>query len=126
MRRFLQLKHVFDGAFNIAGRTLRAARDLVNHDVGIRQGEAFAFRPRREQDRAHAGRHPQTIGGHVTGQKLHRVVNCQARRDGAAWRVDVKVDVFFPVFHLEEQKLRDDQIGDVIVDLRPDKNDPVL
>ena len=122
----LQLEHVIDLAFHVAGRALRAARYLVNHDVRIRQRETFAFRSRAKQNRRHARRHSETISRHVTSEKLHRVVNRESRRHRATRRVDVNIDVLLRVFHLQEEQLRDDQICDVIIDRRADKNDPVL
>ena len=38
----------------------------------------------RQQDRAHAGRHPDAVGVHIAGHELHGVVNRQPRGDGAA------------------------------------------
>ena len=98
----------------------------MNHDVGIGQRETFAFGSGAKQHRAHARGHAQAIGGHVAREKLHRVVNRQARRDRAARRIDVDVDVLLAVFHLQKEQLRDDQVRDVIVDRRADKNDAVL
>ncbi len=73
----LQLEHVLDLPLDVARLPLRAAGDLMDHDVGVRQREPLAFRPRAKQDRAHAGGHAEAIGGHVAGQKLHRVVDRQ-------------------------------------------------
>ena len=44
----------------------------------------------------------------------------------AARRIDVDRNVFFRVLRFQEQKLGGDQVGDVIVDRRADKNDVVL
>ena len=88
--------------------------------------ETFALRAGAKQHRTHARRHAEAISRHVAGEKLHRVVNRQPGRDRAAGRIDVNVDVLFAVLHLQKKQLRDDQIGDVIVDRRADENDPVL
>jgi hypothetical protein len=87
---------------------------------------ALAVRSGRQQHRAHAGGHADTVGIHVAGQKLHGVVNGQAGGDGAAGRVDVDVDVFFGIVHLQEEELRYDGVGDVVIDRRSEKDDPVL
>ena len=97
----------------------------MDHDVGIRQREPFALRPGAQQHRAHARGHADAIGDHVAGQELHRVVDRQPRRHRATGRVDVNVDILFRVFHLQEEQLRDHQIGHVIIDLA-DENDPIL
>jgi hypothetical protein len=36
------------------------------------------------------------------------------------------VDVLFRILHLEEEELRDHEIGDVIIDARADENDAIL
>ena len=82
--------------------------------------------PAHNKHRAHARRHAKAVGGHVAGQKLHRVVNRQPGGDRAARRVDVNVDVLLAVLHLQEEHLGDDQICDVIVDRCANENDPVL
>ena len=84
------------------------------------------FRSGAKQDRAHAGGHPDAVGIHVAGEELHRIVDRQASSHRAARRIDVNADVFLAVLHLEEKQLRDDQIGDVIVDRGAEENDPVL
>src|SRR3546814_4457348 len=47
---------------------------------------------------------------------LHGVVDRHAGGDDAAGRVDVQADVLLGVLGLEEQHLRDDDVGDVVVD----------
>ena len=95
------------------------------HDARVRQGVTFALRARCEQDRTHAGRLPDAIGVHVAGEILHRVVNRQPRRDAAAGRVDVEMDVLFRIGHLQEQKLRDDDVRDHVIHRRADEKDAV-
>src|SRR3546814_4765936 len=48
--------------------------------------------------------------------ELHGVVDRHAGGDDAAGRVDVQADVLLGVPGLEEQHLRDDDVGDVVVD----------
>src|ERR1035441_28558 len=77
----------------------------------------------------HPGRHarglPDGVGVHVAGEILHRVVNRQTGRDAAAGRIDVKMDVLLRVGHLQKQKLRDDDVGNVVIHRRAEKNDAV-
>ena len=98
----------------------------MDHDVGIRQRKALAFRSSAQQHRAHARCHAEAVGRHIAGEKLHRIIDCQPGRDRAAWRVDIKIKVLLSVLHLQEEHLRDDQIRDVIVDRCADENNPVL
>src|SRR5690349_17297930 len=44
----------------------------------------------------------------------------------AAWPVDVEHDVLVGILGLQEQHLRDHQIGDVVVNRRADEDDAVL
>src|SRR5215510_12938225 len=53
------------------------------------RAEALALRPRAEQNRAHAGRLPDAQRAYIWLDKLHRVIDCQARRHDPARRVDV-------------------------------------
>src|SRR3989442_14938738 len=57
---------------------------------------------------------------------LHRVVDGEARGDGAAWRVDVDLNLLFRRIRREVHELRDDQVGHDVVDGPADDDDPVL
>ena len=102
-----------------------AHRGLVNQDARIGQREPLFGLSGCQQQRRHGRRLTDADRRHVIFHVLHRVVNCHARCDRSARRVDVKLDVFLRVFLSQEQHLRDHQVGDVVVDRRPDKNDVV-
>src|SRR5437899_9682453 len=57
---------------------------------------------------------------------LHLVVDGEARGDGAAWRVDVDLNLLFRRIRREVHELRDDQVGHDVVDGPADDDDPVL
>src|SRR4051794_34358997 len=122
----LQLKHVVDLTLDIAGLTLSTAMNLVDHDIGVRQGESLALGSGTQQNGSHARGHAEAISGHVTCQKLHGVVNGEPGTYRAAGRVDINVDVLFAVLHLQEEQLGNNQIRNVIVDRRSDENDSIL
>ena len=122
----LEVEHEADGAFHVGGGALGAAGNLVDHHMGVRQAEALAGRARRQKDGPHGGGDAQAVRVHVTGDELHRVVNRQARGDGAAGGVDVHVDVFFRVGHLEEQKLGNHGVRHIVVNGGTDEDDAVL
>ena len=63
---------------------------------------------------------------HVGLDELHRVVNRQPCRDRSAGAVDVEQDVLVRIFRFQKQHLRDDEIGDRVVDRRADEDDAVL
>ena len=63
---------------------------------------------------------------HVGLDELHRVVDREQPGDLAAGRVDVDRDVLVGVFALEVEQLRDDDVGDHVVDRRAEEDDAVL
>jgi hypothetical protein len=54
---------------------------------------------------------------------LHDVVDGHARVREPTRRVDVEVDVAVRVLRLQEEDLRHDQVGDLIVDLLAEEHD---
>ena len=68
---------------------------------------------------------PMHMRRDVRLDELHRVEDRQAGADRAARRVDVEVDVLVRVLALQEQHLRDDQVGGLVVD-RADQEDQPL
>ena len=98
---------------------------LVDEDAGTRQGEPLLGRSGAQQQSAHAGRLPDANRGHVGTDKLHSVIDGQAGGDGAAGRVDVKRDVALRVLGRQKQHLRDDEIGDGVVNWRTQKDNVI-
>ena len=82
--------------------------------------------PGREEHRRHRRRLTDAIRLHVGLDELHRVVDRQARRDRPARAVDVEQDVALGILGFEEQHLRDDEVGDLVVDRRADEDDAVF
>src|SRR5205814_1574109 len=73
---------------DIGGLALHAAERLVDHDAGVREREALALAPRREQPGGHAGRLPDAQGRHLGLDVLHGVVDREAGGHRAPRRVD--------------------------------------
>jgi hypothetical protein len=126
VQALLEVEHVFDRRTHVGGGAASTTGDLMDHDVRVRQSVALALGASAEQHGAHAGHEADGVGADVAGEELHRVINRETCGDAAAGAVDVNVDVFLRVLHLEEQKLGDDDIGDVIVDGGAEENDAVL
>ena len=57
---------------------------------------------------------------------MHRVVDAQTGRDAATRRIDIQINVFFRILRFKEQQLRDDEVGEDIVDRSAQKNDAVF
>src|SRR6266566_2668628 len=105
---------------------LEAARDLVDQDLGVRQGHALYFRPAGQDDRPHRHRDPDAGGLDVGFHVLHRVVEGEPGVHLAARRVDVDLDVLLGVLGLEMDQLGDDEIRDLVVDRSAEKDDPLV
>src|SRR5213596_772427 len=110
---------------DVGGLALHAAERLMDHDAGVREREALALAPRREQPGGHAGRLPDAQGGHLGLDVLHGVVDREAGGHRAPRRVDVHVDVLLRILGLEEEELGDDQVGEVVADRGAQDHDPV-
>src|SRR5213594_5151931 len=98
----------------------------MDQDPGVRQREAFALGTGAEQERAHRRRLPHADGGDGRLDVLHRVVDGDARRHRAAGGVDVELDVLVGILGLQEEHLGDDQVGDLVLDVGREEDDPLL
>ena len=103
-----------------------AGRRLMHHDPGVGKRVALAGRAGAEQELAHRGGKAEADGGHVTADELHGVVDGHARGDRAPRAVDVHPDVLAGLLGVEEEQLRADLVGDVIVDVRSQHHDAAL
>ena len=86
----------------------------------------FPAAPAVKQDGAHGRGLADAVGGDITGDELHRVVDGQSGTDTAAGRIDVEVDVRLRVFRLQEEHLGHDRVGHFIVDPGAQKDDAIL
>ncbi len=111
---------------NIGHLALEAAGRLVDHDASIGQGGAHAGFAGREQQGAHGGSLTHAERGHRRTDELHRIVDRKARRHHATRGIDVERDLLFRVFRFEEQKLRDDQRGHIVLDHAGNEDDALL
>lgn len=111
--------------FDIGGLSLGTAQRLVNHHPRMGQRRALALGAGREQHGTHRGGQTRTDGGHVGAYQLHRVVDAQPRRNGAAGRVDVNLNVLLGVDRLQEEQLRLDDVGRIVVDGCTEEDDAV-
>ncbi len=102
---------------DVGGATGDAAERLVHQDPGVRQRVALALGARGEQELTHRRRHAHRVGGDVARRQHHGVVDRHARADRSARRVDVEVDVLGGVLGGQQQNLRAQPVGDVVVDL---------
>src|SRR5438128_10815461 len=102
-----------------------AAERLMDHDSRMRKRVAPPLLPGCEQERAHTRRLTKTKGRNRRLDEQHRVVDREARRYRATRRVDVEVDLFLWIFGFQEQELRGDQIGDVVINFAAKKNDSI-
>src|SRR5690242_569266 len=90
------------------------------------QGVAPPLLSRRQQQRSHARGLPQAQRRDGGLDELHRIVNRQPRRNRAARRVDVEGNFFLGVLGFQKQELGGHQVGDIVINLAAQKNNPVL
>src|SRR5262249_35666407 len=62
---------------------------------------------------------------YIIQNKLNRVVNCQSRRNRSTRTVDVQRNVALWILSFQEQQLRRDQVGYVVIDRCSYKDDAV-
>src|SRR6266498_1922282 len=108
---------------DIARLPLEAAPELMDQDLRVRERHPLAARAGGEQQRSQRHRDPDAGGRHLGLDELDRVVDGQAGVDGAAGAVDVERDVLAGVLGLEMEQLGDRQVGDLVVDRRPQEDD---
>ena len=97
----------------------------MHHYAAIRQCVTLTPCSSGEKKRSHTGGLSDAVGDDLTLKEVHGVVNGHTVGHAATWRVDVEADVLFRVLHLEEEHLRDDRIGDKIVDRCADEYNTV-
>ena len=105
--------------------SLRASQRLVDHHARMRQRRTLARRTGREQHCAHRGGQPRADRRHVAVHQLHRVVDAQTGRNRSARRIDVELDVLLRIGRFQEEQLRLDDVGRIVVDRRPEEDDAV-
>lgn len=106
--------------------SLYAAQRLMDHDIRMREGIAFALRTGGQKDSRHAGTGADTDGGDVRTDILHRIIDRKAGGHDAAGAVDVKVDIFRRVFSFQEEKLCNDDIGHMVFNLAVKEYNAIL
>src|SRR5262245_53130037 len=59
-----RLEHLASMNVDVGRLSMEAPERLMDHDPGVREGEALALFSACEQNRAHAGRHADADGAH--------------------------------------------------------------
>ncbi len=81
--------------------------------------------PVSRMDAALAASPAQNVA-HVRLHQLHGIVDGKAGGHATAGTIDVHLNIFIGIFLFQEQKLRDDQIGQIVVDRAADEDYPFL
>jgi hypothetical protein len=105
----------------LPGQTVH--RRLVDEDAGVGEAEALSLGAAGKQHGGHGGSLADAVGGDIGLDEIHRVEDRQAGGDGATGGVDVEGDVPFGIFSGQEEHLGDDEVGDLVVDGGPEKDD---
>ena len=117
---------IFGLDFDIGDLSADLSVGLVDHHFGVFEGEAFAWGPAGDEDRAAAGGESDAVGGDIAFDELHDVVDGEGCGDGTAWGVDVEVDILVPIFGLQEEHFHDDEVSAAIVDGAIEEDDAVI
>ena len=126
VEHFAGLEDLVGLDFDVRDLPADLAVGLVDHHLGVRQGEALALGAAGQEHRPAAGGQADAIGGHGATENLHRVVDGQRGADAAARRIDVEVDVLAAVFALQVEQLHHQFVGVAVVDLALQQDDAVL
>ena len=122
---FFELYYLADGDFHVGGLSVGTAHGLVDHDAGVGECRAAPFLAGAEEDRGHGGGEAGADGGHLGLDELHGVVDAEAGVDGAAGGVEVDGNLAVGIHVLEEEELRLDDVGGVVVDGGAEEDDAV-
>ena len=111
---------------DIRGLPLESSHGLMDQDSRMGKRIPFTLLSRSQKQRRHAGGLPEADGRDLRLDVLHGVVDRQSGRDDSSGRVDVEVDVLVRIFRFQKEELRNNQVGHVVIDGRPQKDDPVF
>src|ERR1051326_4742774 len=98
----------------------------MNQDSCVRKCVALSFGAGGEQNGGHRRSLAYAVGDDIGLDQVHGVEDGEAGRGDAARGIDVERNVFFGIFGGEEEKLGDDEVGDVVVDGGAEEDDVFL
>ena len=99
---------------------------LVHDHARIREGVAFARCAGREQELPHRGGEPERDGRDIRLHEPHGVVDRETGGHRAAGGIDVEVNVAVRVLRVEQQHLRADRVGVLVLDFGAQEDDALL
>src|ERR1700686_375853 len=111
---------------NVGRLAAESTRRLMDEHSGVRKTETHARRAAGEQDGRHRGGDAHADGADARLDVLHGVVDGEPGIHRTPRRVDVQPDVLLGILAGEEEQLRHDDVGDLVVDGRPDEDDSVF
>ena len=98
----------------------------MHHDAGVRQRIALARCAGTQQELPHRRAESHTDGADLGLNKLHGVVDRHAGSDRATRAIDIQPDRLLCVLSLEVEQLGGDVVGDAVVDVGTEDDDPLL
>ncbi len=126
VEELLHLHDVFGMDGDVRRLTLCAAEWLVDHDLGVLECEALLGSTTHENHGSSGGSHTKTNRRHVRLHVLHGVVHRERGGDLSTGRVHIERDVLLGIFLFQEEQLRDNGVGDIIVDRRTEEDDALF
>ena len=98
----------------------------MDHNLGVRQRVALAFRSAREENRAPACRQTDAVRGDGAGEDLHRVVDRERGGHAAARRVNIEINIFTAIDALEIEQFHNQFVGGPAGNFTLQKDDAVV
>mmetsp|Transcript_40395 Transcript_40395/g.86109 ORF Transcript_40395/g.86109 Transcript_40395/m.86109 type:complete len:223 (-) Transcript_40395:269-937(-) len=110
---------------DVGGLALGTAERLVDHDARVGQRATLALLAGTKQEGPHGRGGPKAHRINVARHVLHGVEDGHTSRDRAARRVDVQSDVLLCILVCKVEQLRDEQVGDLVIDLLAEEEDSI-
>jgi glycosyltransferase involved in cell wall biosynthesis/SAM-dependent methyltransferase len=99
---------------------------VVDHNFTVRESKAFAFFTSREKYCGHTRCQAHTDGADIGFDMLHGVVDSQTSSDRATWGVDIQFNIFFWTLVFEEEKLSNNNVGNIVINFTAKENNSIL
>ena len=97
----------------------------MNHHAAVRKRCAHTLLAGNQQNRTHRRSETRADSSHTRLDKLHRVIDAQARIHRTARRIEIEVDIPLAVHGVQIEQLRLDDIGRIVIHLGSEENHAV-
>lgn len=110
----------------ISNLALRPTTWLVNHNTTIRKRKSLSFRATREKKCTHTRLQANPDSLYIWADKLNRVIDRKTIIHTSTGAIDIEFNIFFRIFVCEMDKLRNNNISCMLVNVFSKKNDALI